>query len=81
MSRLALALLLVGRQQRLQPVQHLQRRLVADGAGLPVAFFQLLAAVFLILLYRQWKRHGGNNNYVPPETASAPAFPVEVSKT
>jgi hypothetical protein len=30
--------------------------------------FQLAAAVFLVLLYRQWKLHGGNENYIPPGT-------------
>jgi hypothetical protein len=41
-------------------------------------FFQVITAVFLILLYRQWMRHGGNTNYVPPGTQPEPlrAFPV-----
>lgn len=30
--------------------------------------FQVAAIVFQILLYRQWKLHGGNKNYVPPGT-------------
>ncbi len=30
--------------------------------------FQIIAAVFLVLLYKQWKLHGGYDNYVPPGT-------------
>jgi hypothetical protein len=28
--------------------------------------FQVPALVFLLLLYREWKRLGGKDNYVPP---------------
>ena len=41
--------------------------------------FQIAAIVFQVMLYRQWKQHGGNQNYVPPGTDPAPppsAFPV-----
>ena len=34
--------------------------------------FQLLAALFLILLYRQWKLNGGDKNYVPPMPPQQP---------
>src|ERR1041385_1175998 len=37
--------------------------------------FQIIAAVFLILLYRQWQRHGGNTNYVAPGTTPPAGFP------
>jgi hypothetical protein len=30
--------------------------------------FEIVAAVFLILLCREWKRHGGNKHYVAPGT-------------
>jgi maltose/moltooligosaccharide transporter len=40
-------------------------------------FFQVLAAVFLILLYRQWKRHGGDMHYTPPQTVFPQGFPIE----
>jgi len=33
--------------------------------------FQVIAAVFLILLYREWKRHGGNACYQPPLSTTA----------
>ena len=39
--------------------------------------FQLAAAVFLVLLYRQWKRHGGDKAYVPPGVTLTPATAPE----
>jgi MFS family permease len=36
--------------------------------------FQVAAAVFLILLYRQWRLHGGNTHYVPPGTTPLTAM-------
>src|ERR1044072_3900852 len=30
--------------------------------------FQIIAIAFQVLLYAQWKLHGGNTNYVPPGT-------------
>jgi len=36
-------------------------------------FFQILAVVFLLLLYRQWKSHGGSKNYIPPGTVASTA--------
>ncbi|MFA5865456.1 MAG: MFS transporter [Phycisphaerae bacterium] len=30
---------------------------------------ELISMVFLLLLYRGWKQHGGRQNYVPPDTA------------
>jgi Na+/melibiose symporter-like transporter len=33
--------------------------------------FQLAAAFFMLLLYRQWRLHGGVKNYQPPQTGSA----------
>jgi nitrate/nitrite transporter NarK len=42
-------------------------------------FFQAVGVVFLVMLYRQWKQHGGNTNYIPPGTEAGPppsAFPV-----
>jgi hypothetical protein len=39
-------------------------------------FFQVLAAGFLILLYRQWKRHGGDEHYTPPQTVPPQGFAV-----
>jgi cbb3-type cytochrome oxidase subunit 3 len=29
-------------------------------------FFQILTVACWIWLYRQWKRHGGDESYVPP---------------
>jgi MFS family permease len=31
-------------------------------------FFQIVTNVFMYLLYRGWKEHGGAENYVPPDT-------------
>jgi len=39
--------------------------------------FQMAAAVFLVLLYRQWKRHGGDAAYVPPGVLLTPATAPE----
>ena len=33
--------------------------------------FLLLATLFLFLLYREWKRHGGEKNYSPPQPPMA----------
>jgi len=29
-------------------------------------FFQALAAVFLVMLFLAWRRHGGDDGYIPP---------------
>jgi hypothetical protein len=38
--------------------------------------FQMAAAFFIILLYRQWKLHGGIANYVPPGVTPTPLQPA-----
>jgi MFS family permease len=36
-----------------------------------VVAFQILACVFLTLMYRYWKSRGGDNGYTPPDTSAA----------
>ena len=43
--------------------------------------FQAAAAFFLVLLYGQWKAHGGLTSYVPPGVTPAPAPQTVASPT
>jgi hypothetical protein len=42
--------------------------------------FLCLGLLFMILLYREWKRLGGDTAYVPPDSTPPQGFPVLVSE-